>query len=407
MKRINRRNFIKLAGVSAPLALSIRPERVIDPHSPGLKPEDLSGPWLEINLDNIAWNLIQLRRMVRGKPIMAVVKANAYGHGLLEVSRFLQDQSIEGLAVANAHQAIRLRDNGITRPVLNLGPFSEAEATELVRLGISQSIYTDDYIRLAEAARKAGKRANVHIKIDTGLGRLGVPYYRALPLIRKIAETPEINIEGVFTALTEEKDFDSEQVTRLLEVVNDTKKEGIDPGIRHAASSAAILDFPRAHLDIVRPGIAIYGNYPSERAREEKVAELRPAMQLKAPVLYVKTLRPGDGVSYHRPFIAKDETTVATIGIGYSDGYPRTVVNKGEVLIRGKRYPLIAAITANHMTALLPNENEVNVGDEVILIGKQVEEEISAEEVAQKAGISVYTLLIQMSPLLPRRFIRS
>jgi len=244
----------------------------------------------------------------------------------------------------------------------------------------------------------------VHIKIDTGLGRVGVPYYRALEFIRKVAADEAIVIEGIFTTLTEEEEFDREQLARLIEVCESARREGIDLGRRHAASSAGLLSFPQARLDMVRPGITIYGHYPSEAARLERKIDLRPAMRLMAPVLYVKRLRPGDGVSYHRPFKAERETTIATIGIGYSDGLPQKIIGQGEVLIRGKRRPLIAGVTANHISADLFDSKDVEVGDEAVIIGRQGEEEISAEDLAGAAGISVYRLLIQMSPLVNRLY---
>lgn len=407
MRIFDRREILKMAGLGIPAASVSGIGTGMDSFCQEIGLKERSGPWLEIHLANISWNVEQLRKRVKGRPIMAVVKANAYGLGLPGVARFLQDEGIDYLAVAGACSAIGLREAGITKPVLNLGPYSEAESGELVKLGITQSVYTDRFAFLNKVALKQGTQAKVHVKIDTGLGRLGVPYYEALPFIRKINSAQGLKIEGIFTALTEEEGFDKEQLSRFLKVCETAKQEGIDIGLRHAASSAGILDFPEAHLDMVRPGITIYGHYPSEQARQERKIILKPALQVKAPVLYVKTLRPGDGVSYHRPFVAEEETRVATIGIGYSDGYPRTVVNKGDVLIKGKRFPLIASITSNHMTANLQGDKDIEIGEEVVLIGNQGTAELSAEEVAEHAGISVYQLLIQMNPLLPRRYVHA
>jgi alanine racemase len=354
----------------------------------------------------MAWNLAQLRSVVGGSPIMGIIKCSAYGHGLLEVAKFLEGQSIDALAVAGAHAAIGLRKKGISCPLLNLGPFSAAEAEEIVVSGISQSVFTDEFSVLAEAAGKHQRAAKVHIKVDTGLGRLGVPHYEALPFIRRVAGEQRISIEGIFTTLTEDEDFDREQLARFLIVCDSANEEDIDLGLRHAASSAGILSFPDAFLDMVRPGITLYGHYPSEKARSERKITLRPAMQLKAPVLYVKKLRPGDGVSYHRPFVAERETNVATIGLGYSDGLPRALAQGGEVLIRGRRRSLIAAVTSNHCSANLFDSDDVEIGDEAVVFGKQGENEIDAADVAERAGVSVYKLLIGMNPLLPRRYAR-
>ena len=404
MSKYDRREFLKLAGCGAPVALAGGASPRLQAKKLEIAPADRSGPRLEIDLDALAWNLNQIRRAAGGRPVMGVIKCNAYGHGLLEVARFLQSQKIDSLAVASAYSALQLREGGITCPVLNFGPFSAAEAKELVVRGVSQSVYTPDFSLLAEAARSRGVAARVHIKVDTGLGRVGVPYYRALELIRKVAADEAVVIEGIFTTLTEEEEFDREQLARLIEVCESARGEGIELGRRHAASSAGLLSFPQAHLDMVRPGITIYGHYPSEAARRERKIELRPAMRLTAPVLYVKRLRPGDGVSYHRPFIAERETTVATIGIGYSDGLPQKIIGHGEVLIRGRRRPLIAGVTANHISANLFDSKDVEVGDEAVIIGRQGEEEIRAEDLAGAAGISVYRLLIQMSPLVNRLY---
>jgi alanine racemase len=407
MAEMDRRGFLRLAALGATAAAAGAAEvgaAKVETGSRCMPREDCSGPRLEVSPDNLAWNLKQVRSMAGGRPIMAVVKANAYGLGLTEVSRFLEGQGADALAVADACSAIALREAGVKCMVLNLGPFSKEEAEAMVELGISQSVYAPGFEALAEAAKRQGKRAAVHVKIDTGLGRLGVPYYQALPFIRGLAASSEIQIEGVFTTFTEEPEFDKEQLRRFLEVIGAAEGEGITLGLRHAAGSAAVLDFPEAHLDMVRPGIALYGYYPSERAHRERKIELRPAMTLKAPVLYVKTLRPGDGVSYHRAFKAEKATRVATTGIGYSDGLPQALAGKGEVLMRGKRFPLIAAVTANHVSADLLGDEEVTTGDEAVLIGTQGDEEITAEAVAEQAGISVYKLIIGMSPLLPRKY---
>jgi alanine racemase len=369
--------------------------------------EVCSGPRLEINLDNVAWNIGQIRSVIGKVPIMAVVKANAYGHGMVAVSRFLEERGVEALTVADADSAILLREKGIRCPILNQGPFSGDEAEAIIQLGISQLVYGSEFGVLAERAARLGKQAKVHVKIDTGLGRLGVPYYQALPFIRRLSATPGLEMEGVLTTFSEEPDFDREQLGRFLEVCGAAGREGIALGLRHAARSAAVLDFPESHLDMVRPGIAVYGCHPTERARRERKVELRSAMTLKAPVLYVKTLRPGDGVSYQRPFRAEKETRVATLGIGYSSGFPPEAAGKGEVLIRGGRFPLIAAVTADHASVDLLGNEDIVPGDEAVLIGAQGEKEITADAVAGHAGISVYRLIIGMSPLLHRRYLLS
>lgn len=403
MSQVNRRKFFQLSGAAA-AGLSISG---LDSHaSPSTdRLRNPTDPWLEINLANMGWNLEQIRQKVDNKPVMAVIKANAYGHGLVKVGKFLENQKISFLAVGKFQEALELRENMVQTPILNFGSFSSSEAEEIARRDISQSIYADDFKLLAEKAKKLKKTVKVHIKIDTGLGRIGVPYYKALPLIEKIAGTDGISIEGIFTPLTEEMEFDKTQLKRFLEVCQKAKEKGISVGLRHIASSAGVISFPNAYLDMVRPGIAIYGQYPSTREYEARRIDLRPTMALKTRVMYVKTLRPGDSVSYHKAFLAEKETRVATLSIGYSDGYPYQVAGKAEVLAGGKRWPSIALVTSNHMTIDVTGFDNINVGDEVVLFGKQGENEIAAEELAAWAGTSVYKILIWMNPLLEKEFI--
>ncbi|UCC49333.1 MAG: alanine racemase, partial [Gemmatimonadota bacterium] len=353
-------------------------------------------PWIEINLDNLAWNLSQVRRRVSNRPVMVVIKANAYGHGLVGVAQFLERQNVRHFAVGKVQEAVSLREKGITSTILNFGPFSGEEAAQLVELDVSQSVYTDAVDMLAEVARRLNKRAKVHIKVDTGLGRVGVPYYEAGPFIERVASISETQIEGIFTTFTEDPEFDRVQLDRFLQVCDAAAQKGISLGLRHAASSAAVATFPESFLDMVRPGDAIYGLEPLPNL------DPRPVMSLKTRVIYVKRLRPGDAVSYHRRFTAERETLVATLPLGYSDGYPPQAVEKGQVLIQGRRWPLIAAVTANHSTVDVTGAEQLQIGDEVVLFGTQADQELTIGEVADWAGSSVYKVAIGMNPTLPR-----
>jgi alanine racemase len=400
MREVSRRGFLTLAG-TAPLALAV-PGRLMR-GAVGDEVDASSGPdpWIEINLGNLAWNLSEIRRRVNGRPVMAVIKANAYGHGLVGIARFLEEQSVKHFAVGKVAEAVALRANGIRGTVLNFGPFSQEEADQLVLLDVSQSVYSEAVAMLARSARAQGRRAKVHVKVDTGLGRVGVPYYAAPSYIERIASMPEIAIEGIFTTLTEEPDFDPVQIDRLIQVCDDAASKGIAVGVRHAASSLPIAGFPDSFLDMVRPGNAIYGLEPLANM------DLKPVMSVKTRVIYVKRLRPGDSVSYHRLFTAERETLVATLPLGYSDGCPPQGVEDAEVLIRGRRWPLIAAVTANHSTVDVTGAADVQIGDEVVLFGKQGDEELSIGEVAARAGSSVYKVAIGMNPLLPRLYVES
>ena len=235
---------------------------------------------------------------------------------------------------------------------------------------------------------------------------MGVPHGLALPLLEKVAATKEIQIGGIYTALTEDEDHDKVQLRRFATVCEAATTKGIRLGLRHAASSAGILSNKDAWLDMVRPGITIYGHYPSTKEARLRQIELRPALALKTRVMYVKALRPGDSVSYHRAFVARRETKVATLAVGYSDGYPHQAAAKAQVLLAEKRFPTVALVTSNHVTVDVTGAtSDVWNGQEAVLFGSQGDASIGAEEVAAWAGTSVYKVLIGMNPLLPRRVI--
>ena len=337
---------------------------------------------------------------------MAVIKGNGYGHGLIEMGRMLLEEGVGHMAVAKVAEALALREAGVEGMILNFGPFAGSDIPEIIRARISQTVFTDQVVELAREAKSRGKTTPVQVNIDTGLGRVGIPYREAVPFLRKVASREGVYLEGVFTALTEEPEFDRIQLRRFLEVCGSVEKEGIDVGMKHAASSAGLMNFPEAFLDMVRPGIAIYGHYPSDATWRTRPLDLRPVLSLKTGVVYVKTLAPGDALSYHRAFIAERRTRVATLPLGYSDGYPHTLADKADVLIRGRRFPIIALVTANHVLVNLGDDMEISIGDEAVLIGSQGSESIDAHQLAEAAGFSVYKLLIGMSGALPRLITR-
>jgi len=394
MKKVNRREFVALAGI-APLGLAWSAHRQ-DSAVPADAPEDLFDPWLEINTGNVVWNVSQVRKRVENRPILAVVKCNAYGHGIVEFARLLEKQDIKDFAVVKVQEALALRAGGIKGMILNFGPFSRKDAEQIVRHDISQSVFSEAVVTLAEAAGRAGRRAKVHIKVDTGLARVGVPHHQAVPFVEKVGSMSGIVIEGLFTTLTEELDFDPIQIQRLIQVHDAAKTKGISTGIRHAASSAAVANFPGAFLDMVRPGNCLYGleSLPN--------LNLKPAMSLKTRVLYVKKMAAGDTLSYHRQYKLPKDATIATLPLGYSDGYPYRAVNKGNVLIRGRRWPLVGYMSANHSTVDITGAEDIRIGEEVVLYGRQQGREITIAEVSQWGDSSVYKVVIGMSPLLPR-----
>jgi alanine racemase len=403
MSKISRRDFLLISGVGSTSLFTLaadgrRASLKQGKKSIGQKKYD---PWIELNLENMTWNLNQIRKVAK-VPVMAVIKANAYGHGLVEIARHLEKARIDYLMVGKLQEAFLLREKGVASPVLNFGPFAREDAKAIIQNNISQSVFDQKVSGLSEAALRLGKRAKVHIHLDTGLARMGISYRDAVPYIKTVSSLEGVLVEGISTTLTEDDDFDQEQLRRFRHVCEEAEKEGIPLDLKHAASSDGILDLPSSHLDLVRPGITLYGYYPSEKTQKEDRLGLRPVLQLKGRVVDVKTLLPGDSVSYHRKYTAQKKEKIAIIPVGYSDGYPPNVIDKGFVLIRGKRFPLIAAVTANHCTALLEEDTAVSAGDEVVLLGHQEKEKITADEIGQWAEVSAYKILINLSPFLPR-----
>lgn len=362
-------------------------------------------PWIEVNLDNISWNIKRIKEFVK-VPIMAVIKANAYGHGLVEMAKFLEREGVEGLMVGKIEEASKLRRSGIRCPILNFGPFSKEDFEIILTEDFSQSVFTDDVFYLNEKALKLKKIGRIHLHVDTGLGRTGIPYRKALSFIAKVSSLSNLKIEGISTDLSEDTEFDLEQLKRFQEICTSAKNKGISVGLRHAGSSDGILNLKESHLDMVRPGITIYGYYPSSRTQKEDLLRLKPALSLKAKVIYVKELLPGDSLSYHRTFIAHKKELVATIGAGYSDGYPTQLAGKAEVFIKNKLFLVIATVTANHIMVNLKNEGNIKIGDEVILIDNK-REGPNAFELSQLSGLSVYKILIGLNPTLKREYVRS
>jgi len=359
-------------------------------------------PWIEIDYNSFEFNLRAVRRQA-GVPVMAVIKADAYGHGLIPTGRYLEKFDANALMVCKISEALRLREAGVKAPIMNFGPFDRDDAEILVTNSISQSVFTDAVFALAEAAGRLEKKAGIHIHVDTGMGRAGIVYTTALHLIKKAAAHPSLKIEGVSTTLTEDPEFDTIQIQRFNSLCSQAEKLGINLGLRHAASSGGLMSTPAAYLDMIRPGIALYGYYPSDRTQEEDRLSLKPALSLKSRVHEVKTLRPGDSVSYHRAYKAAKTERIALITLGYSDGYPPQAADQAQVLIHGKRFPLIGGITSNHTQVLLGDNTSVEPGDEVVFIGRQGGDSISAFHLAKWAGISVYKVLIGLNPLLPKR----
>ena len=408
MVKISRRNFLQFTGLSSlsifsgQKSFSKITEKIQDTKNK-IIPQG-HDPWIELDLEKMSWNLKQIRNRTK-VPVMAVIKANGYGHGLVEVGQHLEKCGINSLMVGKLQEAFHLREAGVKAPIFNFGSFCEKEADQIIKNNISQSIYNEDFTFLNKAALNLAKIIKINIHVDTGMGRMGVPYLKALSFIQKVSSMKNLIIGGISTTLTEEDEFDREQINRLLVLSREAESKGISLGSKHAASSDGIMDLPQSYLDMVRPGIALYGYYPSDRTQEEDSLALKPVLQFKSKIVDVKTIRPGDTLTYHRKYKVKKRGKIAIIPVGYSDGYPPNAVGKASVLIKGKRYPLVAAITANHAIALLDRNSKITTGDEVVLIGSQGKEKITAVEIARWTGVSSYKILIGLNPMLPKNII--
>lgn len=362
-------------------------------------------PRIELNFRHLAWNFSRIKNLVKVK-VMAVVKANAYGHGLVEVCGCLEKMGVDWLMVGKLEEALQLREAGIRTPILNYGPFSREDVAEIIDWEIGQTVYSEEVRYIQERAQKTGKKAGVHVEVDTGMGRVGVPVEKSLPLLEKISQLSRVKMEGLSTTLTEDLEFDKEQLQRFLAISEKASQRGIEVGLRHVASSAGILEGQEFFLDMVRPGIMLYGYYPSPEAQKEDRLGLRPVLKLKAKVVDIRDLSPGDTISYHRIFKAKEKMRAATLGIGYSDGFMPQLGGKGEVIIKEKKFLLLPAITANHTMVDLINDPEIQVGDEAILIDNEKQGTLTADVLSEQSGLSVYKMLIGLSPFLPRELVR-
>ena len=365
---------------------------------------DQIGPWVEIDAAALRFNLEQVHNR-SGQALWAVLKNNAYGHGLIEVAKILDEvgPSVRGLAVFKVSAALQLRRAGIGKPILVLGPASDEEFRELVARRIIPTLYTARQRLIKNLAGERQEAVPVHLYLDTGLGRAGLPYRQAAEFLRLWGPDSGVRFGGILTALTEEDDFDLEQIRRLEEVFRLAARDGLDLGQRHAASSAGIFHLPpSSQLDVVRPGIAIYGCYPTDRSEKERSFELRPALSFKTRVMVVKKLEAGDSLQYHRVWKASRATWVATLAAGHHDGWPTATAGTCEVLIRGRRYPVVASVSSNHTLVELGSATDVEPGDEVLLFGKSEGGTIEAHEVAKKISGSVYQLLMHVNPELRR-----
>ena len=364
---------------------------------------------MEVSLDNLRYNYRLIKEHVKGARVIAVVKANAYNLGAVQAAWALRGAGADFFAVATPDEAIELRDGGITSPVLVLGTSPYSVAGEYVRLGIRAAITDPTMARAlsAEAVRQ-GKKALVHIKIDTGLGRIGFTTDQVLAAVEDIAALPGVEAEGVFThfALADSGDltYTWEQYRRFLGDLDELSARGITFRVRHCCNSAATLEVPEMALDAVRPGQIIAGMYPSLEVKRS--IAVKPCFEFKTAIGLIRELPPGTGVSYGLDYVTTGYERIAQLPVGYADGYFRELWNKGaDVLVGGVRCPVVGRICMDQVMVNVTAVPEASVGDEVVLIGRQGGEEITLEELSGKIGTLACVPPSLISKRVPRVYI--
>ncbi|HLG04797.1 MAG TPA: alanine racemase [Gemmatimonadales bacterium] len=395
---ISRRDWLAATGLTLASAGSAAPARS---HRRIEVPGGLE-PWLEVDPAALAHNAATLSRLTGGRSIIAMVKNNAYGLGLETAGPILDRlPAIWGFGVVRPGEAIALKTTGIAKPIVLMGPASDREAEELVGLGVRLTASRlPDGEWLAGLAGRLGRPVPVHLYIDTGMHRMGLPHTRVLEWLDSAPLIRSLHIEGMMTELVEDEEFDREQARRLTALAEALRGRGITPGLLHAASSDAIVKpTPDVFLDLVRPGLALYGGYPTAESMARQ--ELRPAYRLKARIVRLDRLDPGEGVSYHHRFRAERQTWTATLAIGHVDGYPAGAVKGCRVLIGERLYPVVGTVSASHTIVDLGAEPSAAVGEEAVLVGPD-RPELHPNVVAVRSGWSEYNMFMHLNPDLAR-----
>ncbi|HBZ52725.1 MAG TPA: alanine racemase [Eubacterium sp.] len=363
-----------------------------------------------IDLDAIRDNILNLKSRLKPETgIIGVVKADGYGHGAIEVARAIEDL-VYGFAVATLDEAVNFRKNGITKPIIILGYVFKDEYVRLVEYEITATIFSYENAKLiSDIAASLDRIAKCHIKIDTGMRRIGfTPNDASIEEIKKINGLSNLTMEGIFThfatADDSDKTFAKQQFKTFMDFIDRLEAQGIRFKFRHCANSAAIIDMPETSLELVRGGIAIYGMYPSDDVDHE--LKLRPALELKSNVVMVKDVMPGESISYGRTYIADKPMKVATIPVGYGDGYPRSLSSKGYVLIKGEKAPILGRICMDQMMVDVTHIIGVEEETPVTLIGRDKDAYISVEEIAGLSGTFNYEFVCDLGKRIPRCYYR-
>ncbi len=366
--------------------------------------------WIEVNLERITHNVLEIKRIIDSEVLlMAVVKANAYGHGMNRIARQAVKSGADMLGVARIKEGIELRKAGFDIPVLIFGFTHQSHALQLIEYDLTQTVFSFENAKaLSEAANACGKKIKVHLKVDTGMGRLGFWSAETNKIVNEIISTAgltALEIEGLYTHFASadglDKAYSHLQYNFFLDVLNRLRLKGFQPPIRHAANSAAIIDLPETCLDMVRAGIMMYGLYPSDDVKKERV-DLKPVMTLKTRVIHVKRVPAGFRVSYGSTYKTAGPTVIATVSIGYGDGLSRLLSSNGHMLLHGHKVPVAGRVCMDMTMLDAGNIPDVSTGDEVVVIGEQGEASITADQIAKAAGTINYEVVTGLSDNIPR-----
>ena len=361
----------------------------------------------EIDLDSLAHNYHQIRSRVHpGVKILAVVKDNAYGHGAVVIARELERLGVDLFGIAFADEGVELRDGGIKKPILILSGICEEEIDKVIEYNLIPMVFDGGIGKyLSDQANRRNSRVKVHLKFDTGMGRLGVPVEGARKFLEQMKGLPNLVIDGVASHFSmADEAYTRAQLKAFRGVAELFRGEGIRPTYWHISSSASMIDFPDSWFNLIRPGIMIYGSYPN-REYIGRIA-LRPVMRLRTAIGFLKRVPAGTRISYGGTYTMQRESLIATLPIGYGDGYNRLLSDRGEVLLKSKRVPVVGRICMDHTMVDVTDVRDVAPGDEVVLMGRQGGDEITAEEIAEKIGTISYEVLCMVGKRVPRVCIR-
>lgn len=369
-------------------------------------PLNLRPTHIDIDLDIITENLRRLKAHVAPARVLGVVKANAYGHGMVPMAKHLEQIGVDAIGVAFLEEGIQLRSHGIKTPILIFGGIFGSQIQYFLEYDLEITASSVSKLEaINEVSKQLGKRAKVHLKIDTGLERIGVHYYNARTLFSAALRCSHCDIVGVFSHFAKGSDPDSSlteiQLERFLSCLKFYEEQGLKVPLRHIANTGGTLQIKATHLDMVRVGMGLYGVYPKTHLK--KYLSLEPALTLRSRVVYFKVVKKGASVSYGHSWTAPEDTRVITLPLGYGDGYSRALSNKGHVLIHGKRYPIVGNICMDQLMVNIGQDSAYN-NDEVVLIGKQASEEITVSEIAEVSGLYPYEVLTSLNQRIPRRY---